>query len=187
MHCEKLRGDAIFVIHDFLSEDECREFIEMSERIGYDEAPITTSFGPQMRKDVRNNTRIMHDDSDLAMRLYERANPFLVPSWFYRKPIGFNERFRFYRYEAGQRFAPHFDGRFERDNGERSEFTFLIYLNNAFTGGETNFFEPERIIVRPEVGLALVFHHPQLHEGATIESGVKYVLRTDVMYGSDSD
>jgi hypothetical protein len=30
--------------------------------------------------------------------------------------------------------------------------------------------------------MALVFVHEQLHEGAAVESGRKYVLRTDVMY-----
>lgn len=121
----------------------------------------------------------------LATTLFERARPFLIPSWSYRKPVGFNERFRWYRYTIGQRFAPHYDGCFERDNGERSEFTFLVYLNQDYQGGETRFFEPELLVVTPRTGLALVFHHPQLHEGAAVESGVKYVMRTDVMYGGD--
>jgi prolyl 4-hydroxylase len=30
--------------------------------------------------------------------------------------------------------------------------------------------------------MALVFDHQQVHEGAAVESGRKYVLRTDVMY-----
>jgi hypothetical protein len=62
----------------------------------------------------------------------------------------------------------------------------MVYLNDGFVGGETVFFKPERICVRPETGLALVFYHPQLHEGSLIERGTKYVLRTDVMYGGDN-
>lgn len=185
MHKRELLNDMIFVIDEFLSPDECRELISRSEEIGYDDAPITTSRGPLMRKDIRNNTRVMFDDIELASRLFERAKPLLVPSWSFRQPSGFNERFRFYRYEPGQRFAPHFDGAFDRGNGERSEFSFLIYLNEDFEGGETRFFEPDEISVKPETGQALVFYHPQLHEGAVLRSGVKYVLRTDVMYGGD--
>jgi hypothetical protein len=30
--------------------------------------------------------------------------------------------------------------------------------------------------------MALLFQHEVLHEGCAVESGVKYVLRTDVMY-----
>jgi hypothetical protein len=37
---------------------------------------------------------------------------------------------------------------------------------------------------RPERGTALVFVHHQLHEGASVRSGRKCVLRTDVMYAA---
>lgn len=182
----QLFGDAVFVIQNFFSRSECKELIRMSESRGFEDAPITTSSGFEMRKEIRNNSRVIFDDVALAEDLWGRAEPFVVPSWSYRKPIGLNERFRFYRYESGQQFKPHFDGCFTRTNGQRSEFTFLIYLNDDFVGGETRFFEPELITVKPETGLALVFHHPQLHEGSVVEKGKKYVLRTDVMYGGDN-
>ena len=56
-----------------------------------------------------------------------------------------------------------------------------------FTGGETTFYDAEdltavRVSVRPQRGMALVFAHLQLHEGAAVVEGRKYVLRTDVMY-----
>ena len=38
------------------------------------------------------------------------------------------------------------------------------------------------VTVRPERGMALGFVHLQLHEGAPVVRGQKYVLRTDVMY-----
>jgi len=37
--------------------------------------------------------------------------------------------------------------------------------------------------VVPRAGMALLFQHQLLHEGCVMESGVKYVLRSDVMYG----
>jgi hypothetical protein len=43
-------------------------------------------------------------------------------------------------------------------------------------------FHDDGVVVVPKKGTALFFHHPILHEGATIERGVKHVLRTDVMY-----
>ena len=56
----------------------------------------------------------------------------------------------------------------------------MIYLNEGFEGGETVF---QRFLgVKPACGKALVFFHRQLHEGAPVVSGRKYVLRTDVMY-----
>jgi hypothetical protein len=61
-----------------------------------------------------------------------------------------------------------------------------MYLNEGFEGGETKFYGEDRdvptFIVRPRQGMALVFAHRQLHEGAPVLAGRKYVLRTDVMY-----
>jgi hypothetical protein len=57
--------------------------------------------------------------------------------------------------------------------------TFMIYLNDAFEGGATEF---KTEVVRPRTGMALVFPHRATHQGAELRSGVKYVLRTDVMY-----
>jgi prolyl 4-hydroxylase len=183
MEKEQLLDDTIFVLRGFLSPEECAQFIESTEAIGYSDAPITTSVGFVMRKDVRDNGRLMLDDAGLASRLFERARAFLVEEWFYWRLVGLNERFRYYRYDVGQRFAPHTDGYFERDNGERSHFTFMVYLNDGFRGGTTNFHSgrtPIRVV--PETGMALVFAHRQLHEGAPVEEGRKYVLRSDVMY-----
>ena len=41
---------------------------------------------------------------------------------------------------------------------------------------------PERVGVSPRPGLALVFDHNLCHEGATLLEGVKYAIRTDVMF-----
>ena len=50
---------------------------------------------------------------------------------------GVNERLRFYRYEIGQQFDWHYDGAFERPDGECGKLTFMIYLNDDFEGGQT--------------------------------------------------
>jgi len=182
---ESLDGDSIFVIRHFFTPPECGAFITRSEQAGYETATITTTAGFVMDKEVRDNARLILNDMDLAARLWQRAEPFLprrIRNW---QAIGFNERFRFYRYDPRQRFAPHWDGFFRRDNGEQSQLTFMVYLNDAFTGGETKFYldnEIPRLEVRPERGMALVFVHRQLHEGAPVLQGRKYVLRTDVMY-----
>ncbi len=148
-----------------------------------------------MVKEFRDNDRLMIDDPALADRLFQRARPFLPPAVGDRSLVGFNERFRFYRYGPGQTFKPHFDGSYNRfARREASELTFLIYLNADYTGGTTDFhydFETyerlggvPRLRVTPARGTALVFLHRLLHEGAPVLTGTKYVLRTDVMYGA---
>jgi len=185
MHKDLISGEKIFILHDFLSPAECDEFIRQSEDEGFRDAPLSTPSGAVMRSDIRNNTRVIVDDETLAARLFERAKPFLRAQWLGWDLLGFNERFRFYRYEAGQTFHKHADGAFFRGDDEQSHFTFLIYLNDDFQGGHTDFFGDMGDLlhsVNPVRGEALVFWHPQLHEGATVFSGQKYVLRTDVMY-----
>jgi len=165
---------------------EPRREIEATERRGYEAAPITTSRGFVMRPDIRNNTRVMVDDAELAARLWaravERASALLQPSGNDGPrfdPVGLNERFRFYRYAPGQTFRWHFDGAFVRSPTERSFLTFMIYLNGGFVGGETEF---EDEVVVPKPGLALVFDHGLHHQGAEVHDGCKYVLRSDVMF-----
>jgi hypothetical protein len=71
----------------------------------------------------------------------------------------------------------------QRANGEQSQLTFLVYLNDGFEGGATAFHAGRAsLLVRPERGKALVFYHRQLHEGTPVARGRKYVLRADVMY-----
>src|ERR1043165_9179230 len=159
-HC--LDGDQIFVIPNFLSTEECDRYIAFSEGVGYDDAPITTSAGFVMRKDVRDNLRVMHDDVEVAAQFYTRLQPFMPQKRLVWQVCGLNERFRFYRYDVGQKFDVHFDGCFRRSKVEESLFTFMIYLNDAFEGGETNFYTQDgrlRVSVKPEKGKALVFWH----------------------------
>src|SRR5438105_771564 len=125
--------EQIFTIRGFLTAAECAEQIARTEQIGYGDAPITTAGGPVIDKEMRNNERVMFDDRDLANRLWERLQPFVDAKrgsgWH---ALGLNERFRFYRYDPGQRFDWHFDGCFERSPSERSHLTFMIYLNEGF-------------------------------------------------------
>lgn len=171
--------DRIWTIDEFLTPEECEDWIAFAEERGFDDAPITTMVGPMMAPDVRNNTRVMVDDVLRAEELWERLGS-VVPTIAGGEAIGLNERLRFYRYEPGQAFRWHLDGAYYRPNGECSRLTFMVYLNDGFEGGETLFRDAT---IEPRTGRALLFVHQQLHEGSAVVEGRKYVLRTDVMYG----
>lgn len=171
----------IFTLKDFLSLQECQDLIAESEGMGYEEATVDVGNGVQrMIKGVRNNERVLYKDDAYATFIWERLKDFAPEGTDNRSAVGVNELFRFYKYSPGQRFKMHKDGSFERNRFEASQYTFMIYLNEAYTGGETIFASGE--IIRPETGTALIFHHPLRHEGALLTAGVKYVLRTDIMY-----
>jgi len=187
MNAASLKSQEIFLLNDFLSEAECKELVDRTEAIGYSSAPVTTPDGPVMMPDVRNNSRLMIEDRELADRLFQKARPLLpqkLPGGW--EIVGLNELLRYYRYEKGQQFAPHYDGAFARNKTEQSQLTFMVYLNEGFEGGETKFYDGESLVVTPRCGSALVFVHRKLHEGASIISGRKYVLRSDVMYRRDN-
>ena len=177
-------GAGVFTIEDFLSPLECAQFIAASEAMGYAEAAIRTDDGDQLYKDVRNNDRIIVDDRELAARLFQRAQPLLPAQLDGWQISGFNARFRYYRYEHQQQFAWHQDGTVRLSEHEESFLTFMIYLNDQFEGGSTDF-GWER--VRPKQRMALVFPHRLRHQGACVRKGVKYVLRTDVYYAHQAD
>ena len=175
----------IFTVSEIVSAQECAEYIALSESIGYTSAPITTSRGFEMRPDIRNNDRVILDDIERSTLLWERIAPHVPASLEGRRAIGINERLRFYRYDPGQQFAPHYDGSYRRPDGEESFLTFMIYLNEGFSGGETRFdlrYPYFDVTVVPKTGMALCFLHYLRHEGAPVINGRKYVLRSDVMY-----
>lgn len=180
-----LLPDKVFVLETFLDEIECRAMRELD---GYEPAGLTVGRDRYVQApEVRNNDRLICDDPALARRLWPRIEPHVPGELDGWRARSLNERFRLYRYAAGQRFAPHYDGRYTRDPSEHSKLTFMVYLNEDFRGGETVFYSDSRseiLRVRPETGMALVFRHAILHEGSSVLEGFKYVLRSDVMYSN---
>ena len=173
-------ADRLFTIDTVFSQDECRALVDRAEAIGFDKATINAWEGPRVDLKTRNNDRVILDDTALAGELWGRVRTQIPPLRGGRQVRGLNERFRFYRYAPGQKFAWHSDGPFQRENGEISLLTFMIYLNDGYRGGETRF---EWTEVQGKAGMALVFEHGLIHEGAELTEGVKYVLRSDVMFG----
>ncbi|MBD2683410.1 MULTISPECIES: 2OG-Fe(II) oxygenase [Nostoc] len=190
---KNLLNNEIFTLDNILLPQECAEYINLTESIGYTDAPISTIRGFQMRPDIRNNERVIVDTPQRAFDLWQRVSDYIPKTIGRWQAVGLNERFRFYRYDPGQRFAIHHDGSYRRPNGEESLLTFMIYLNEGFEGGETRFHLSPRyyeqlpnITVVPVTGMALCFVHELVHEGVAVVQGRKYVLRSDVMYRQQS-
>jgi len=169
-----------FTLEGALSGEECDALIARAEDQGFEFAPITTAHGFRIDVETRNNDRVVFDDVALAADLWSRVRDAVPAVMRGRRAVGLNERFRLYRYAPSQRFSWHSDGALHRGNGEASLLTFMVYLNQDYRGGATRFEDAE---VVPRTGMALVFRHELLHEGATVVAGRKYALRSDVMYG----
>ena len=175
-------------IENFVTAEFCKNLIDRAENIEeFEKATLATAAGNIIRLEYRNNDRATFDDFDLAVSLFEKIkdDPRLHnPGW---KCIGFNERFKVYRYSGpDQYFASHYDGSFERvPLVEQSWVTMLIYLNEDFDGGETSFVDGE---IKPKTGLAaFMTQYNYLHEAKEATNGTKYVLRTDIMYRKENE
>ena len=173
----------VATIDDVMNAAECSALVDRIEALGPEVATITRGNGNfELNTRVRNNDRAIFDDTALAADLFARLGDAIPATWQGGAvAVGLNERFRAYRYGPGQRFAPHFDGCFRRDEREASEITVMLYLNDGCDGGETAFLDFETKIV-PKRGMVLLFQHTILHEGCLVRAGSKYVLRSDVMY-----
>uniref|UniRef100_A0A7S3K3Q3 Fe2OG dioxygenase domain-containing protein n=1 Tax=Aureoumbra lagunensis TaxID=44058 RepID=A0A7S3K3Q3_9STRA len=131
----------------------------------------------------------MIDDPALAAMLWKRITlrfPIAKNNrgW---EPVALNERLRFLRYHPDDYFKQHSDGCFVRSDSERSLMTCMLYLNEtqAQAGGETHFYQgyDTRVAtVIPKPGRCLLFAHQLVHESALLKSGLKFAIRTDVMF-----
>ncbi|MEO1053041.1 MAG: 2OG-Fe(II) oxygenase [Bacteroidota bacterium] len=182
MEIRILEGD-IILIKDFWTANKCQEYIAKTEDIGYKEALVNTGRGQRRMPGIRNNERVLLEDKHLADELWEELQHIAPQTVGLSKSMGLNELFRFYKYSTGQRFKKHRDGSYVRNEFEASYFTFMIYLNQDYQGGETAF---EDLVISPETGDAIIFPHSVFHEGKEVVIGLKYVLRTDIMYRRQS-
>ncbi|POR31423.1 Uncharacterized protein TPAR_08387 [Tolypocladium paradoxum] len=184
---------------------ECKAIIAAGESVGFlPDTPI---------REGGDTSVLAHNfywivDTAFHDTLWSRMSPFVPASVNGRLSRGLNRRFRVYRYVPGAEYRCHIDGAWPpsgiRPDGtyvyddspagkkQSSLFTFLLYLNDEFQGGETTFFMPAPLEgtlnaypVRPVMGAVAVFPHGEargalLHEGTSVRKGAKYIIRTDI-------
>ncbi|CAF1283648.1 unnamed protein product [Rotaria magnacalcarata] len=184
-------GKLAFTLSHIFSSEECIEWIRMSEEKGYSLALLNVGGGREiLAPKYRDSSRCLIDSVELAQKLFLRLEPYLPRTWKDGRfeLIGLNERLRFLRYDPGQKFLPHTDGQYRRQDGsgEESFLTVQLYLNDDFQGGETTFIDTDntqnQVSFSIKTGMVLIFEHRIVHEGTSVKAGRKYTVRTDVMY-----
>lgn len=117
--------------------------------------------------------------------------------------VRLNERLRFLKYGPGQYFEPHCDANYSTYSGtegipaselsklqpeEKSLITFHLYLTDVEegAGGATTIHSwnlKESLDIHSKQGRVMIFQQRDLlHSGQKLTSGVKYTLRSDLMY-----
>jgi 2OG-Fe(II) oxygenase superfamily len=154
------------VTFPLLSSDECAALVnEIDDCLGEDDPD--DDYGRQRIRNVALSEYVVE-----KLRVLEDVKSFvgcdfhLNHFWFYT------------RYPPGGGLPGHYDGVTSCEDSV-SVATLLIYLNDDFEGGHTAFLDGESVV--PKTGLAVVLRQDAFHAGAPVASGIKYLLRTDVM------
>lgn len=209
---EDIEGvNGAFLLHKVLSVNECHSIVDevfCNDGASLDDAnPVLwREWAENPQEEYKKlGIRIIRKSEAYSAALFERvkdALPKVVDTVTSKEKLtweltGLSERIRFIKYDAGQQFPPHTDGPYVKSDTVTSHFTVLFYLDKSggtfsltsdFRGGELYFLKdngktPARIAkVSPEPGLVVVFPHRTLHEGNSLKSGHKYLIRSDVMY-----
>ncbi|HTF95287.1 MAG TPA: 2OG-Fe(II) oxygenase [Cellvibrio sp.] len=178
-------AEGIFIIDNFLDKDECKQLIALSESLGYKPADVDVHGQRQMLSMIRTNERVDMESREIAAQFWQKLKAINMPDINGEQPIGLTPFFRFYRYEGEQKFNMHKDGRKEY-KGSHTRLTMLVYLSDLKDSGATRF-RDARIDVFPKSGKALLFRHELWHAGMPVNNGIKYVLRTDVLFEPGSE
>lgn len=192
-----------FQLLNVFTEEECNNFIKKTEEVGYLEDAAVS-----LPRTVRHNDNVTWVVDDLTHDIiWNRCENFMYDNndtFLGKQPLGINKRFRFYKYSKGDFFKAHTDGSWPGSrvvnkelitnfyNDRYSQMTFLILLTEDFEGGETQFIvnnhgTKELVNIRTPKGGVLCFPHGLhplhcLHSSNTLTSGIKYIIRTDVLF-----
>ncbi|KAL4575889.1 hypothetical protein LXL04_011976 [Taraxacum kok-saghyz] len=196
----RLKDYDLFTVQNFLTAAESKAFVKTAESIGF---LHQGSLGPTKGEAYRDNDRIAVDDPNLADTIWKSglSNLFSDITIRGKVAVGLNPNIRLYRYKTGQRFGRHIDESVDLGGGKRTHYTLLIYLSGEvdsklksddvsepLVGGETVFYGPRNSLVAevsPIQGMALFHVHGakcMLHEARNVTKGVKYILRSDVVF-----
>jgi hypothetical protein len=184
----------LLILDGVLSHRECQAVIAAAEASGFERAGFysdPTTGAPVVVESIRKSLRCMIDSHAFADALWERichAVPARLPNGLCARRV--NERLRILKYLPGDEFKAHRDGCYASPDGtEVGQLTVLIYLNERYTGAHTTYYptgstDDQGIAVIPTSGTVVLQDPALVHAVPPLESGIKYALRTEVMYGA---
>lgn len=182
----------LYVVNDFLSNDECEAFIEASQGKLKPSTVISPDKHIQHESRTSENCWIEHNANEMIHEVSKRF------SILVQMPIRNAEQYQLVYYKKGAEYKPHFDSfDYETEDGKKNwepggqrMITAIAYLNDVKEGGETGFPELD-IAIPPKKGDAVIFHntiqddasstHPKinpraLHGGMPVFKGEKWMV-----------
>jgi hypothetical protein len=203
---------AVFVARNFLDPKECQAWIQYAEdRLGFEPLrnPQTSEYahrecGRISQTDWDMSDKLYQRMKPIVEEMVQQQQVTITHKDTTYAPRTCNGNLRLYRYNKHMSFGKHFDGseKIPRYQGGKTEITVLVYLSSC-QGGATRFYLPSNnsnnntkrkkknsnnddgISFVPEAGAVLLHIHGDRcleHEADPVLDGVKYVLRTDIVF-----
>lgn len=171
-------------IKNFISKQDCDYIIDLINKNNY-KSQVIGPEGKSIYAATRtSSTANLPISDDIVIKLKNKIADYL------NIPVENGESLQGQMYNENEYFKPHFDA-FVGDSykthagtaGNRTS-TLMIYLNNDFVGGGTNFANLKKVIC-PEIGKAVTWKNidenktiiqDSMHEGMEVLFGVKYII-----------
>ena len=167
----------ILEIYNLLTKDECKEIIESAKYKGLHESGVVNYLsenGTEINKNSRTSQTCWLDISD---------NPIIKKIAEYSEkitgiPINHQEMMQVAYYKQEGKFIDHYDACTYNDitfcdkmnnNAGQRRATLLLYLNDDFQGGQTEFVQL-KLSIKPQVGKAILFWNVDQDEKLIIKS-----------------
>ena len=219
-----MKNDSLVVtIDNVLSNDTCKSIISFCER----EHPLTVI--DKLTVELKPKSEYVIEDRTFATELYSSVlespiKDFLEDNSVKRQPLGFDvtkgdwlvqgidDTFQIFKVQPNDKsiVLPQRDAQRCHNNDKRSLFSLLIFLNEDFEDGNTEFYFPinensERCVgkdmtVLNEIeaanglekgydsfsvsgcqGKAILYSHDVLYQAYTVRNGCKWLLKANVM------
>lgn len=185
-------GYTVFEIYNILTPEECQQLIQEATNKGLEDSQVWSYGGNKVGNTLDNTHRrskqtwFAREESAIAKKLSD------ISVALTNIPIQNQELVQVAMYEKEGKFNAHFDACSDEDaeycekmnnySGQRKT-TLLVYLNEEFSGGETEFIDIG-ISIKPKTGNAILFINtfaneevvPQsIHRAQPVLDGYKWI------------
>jgi prolyl 4-hydroxylase len=177
----------IWEVYNIFTPAECEKIIGLAEKQGFDLGTVGNNNTQSVNYKVRTSkVSWLKDDVDEIITNFAKLTEKISGL-----PVYHQEMTQVAKYEVGGEFKTHYDQcnentprckRLNRISGGRKS-TLLVYLNDDYAGGETEF-PLIHLTIKPERGKGIFFinvdkdhkiEHYSLHRGLPVRKNKKYI------------
>lgn len=170
-------GYTILEIDNILTWEECDELINHCTVSKMENSEVVSKNG-NILDDHRKSKTLWLDDSEhrVAMKMSETSAALT------KLPRKNQEKLQVVCYESGGKFDAHYDNDYNTEVSSRC-CTLLVYLNDDYAGGETEFVKIG-VTIKPKKGKGILFWSldgdnkiidNSIHQGCTVKNGKKWI------------